>query len=99
MRGEESNQLGGILSLQAKGGACIQQPLPGLRPGSPTRKTSPSRAWLRLNSFLVLACLPNCLLACLPACLLACLPGSLPACLAPCLPACLLACLPACLPP
>ena len=30
--------------------------------------TSPSRAWLRLNTFLVLACLPNCLLACLLAC-------------------------------
>ena len=69
-------------------------------------KTSPSRAWLRLNAFLVLACFLACLLACLlasflpaylPACLPAFLPAYLPAYLPYCLLACLLACLPACL--
>ena len=42
--------------------------------------TSPSRAWLRLNAFLVLACLLACPPAYLPASLLACLPACLPAC-------------------
>ena len=65
-----------------------------------TRSTSPYRAWLRLNAFLELDCLPACLLACLPACLpvclLACLPACLPACLHACLPA-MPSCLPSCL--
>ena len=47
--------------------------------------TSPSRAWLRLNAFSVLACLLSCLLACLLVYLLACLPGYLLACLLACL--------------
>ena len=47
--------------------------------------TSPSRAWLRLNAFLVLASLPAFLPARLPSCL--------PVCLLPCLPAYLLTCL------
>ena len=38
-------------------------------------RTSPSRAWLRLNALLVLACLLACLPACLPVCLLACFPA------------------------
>ena len=41
-------------------------------------KTSPSRAWLRLNAFPVLACLPGCLPACLPSCLLTFLLNCLP---------------------
>ena len=49
--------------------------------------TSPSRAWLRLHAFLVLACL----LACPPACLLARLLARLLACLLARLLACLLA--------
>ena len=64
-----------------------------------TYTTSPSRAWLRLNAFLLLACLLACLLffACLPTCLPACLPACLFACLLACLLACILACILACM--
>ena len=48
--------------------------------------TSTSRAWLRLNAFLVLACLLACLLAYLLACLLACLLAPLLAPLLTCFP-------------
>ena len=65
MRGIQFAGLQLLLSFLVVKSKPLSQQNPKSIKSSPKKETSPYRAWLRLNAFLVLACLPTCLLACL----------------------------------